>query len=345
MKSKILFFLLIVNSILHSQIGGENSFAFLNLPFNARSAALGNDFITSKDQDLNLAIQNPSLLNPLHNKQLGFNQAILASGINYGMLTYGKTINEYNTYGSFRYVNYGNMNRYDEAGTNIGKFYAGDFILGAGLAKQINPLISIGSNVNLIYSQYETNASFGISVDLAGTYEIKEKNLTMTALVKNAGYQFKGFQKDSRAPLPTEFQFAIGHKFKHAPFRFSLLVHHLNRFDLTYIDPSLKPTIDVLTGDTIAVKLPGFGEKFFRHFTYQLELILSKNLHVRTAFDYHRRQELKLAQKPGIAGFSFGIGMYFKRFSLDYGLIAYSSAGFNNLFTFSTNLGKWRSLK
>jgi hypothetical protein len=341
---KYIHFLIILgfSPFLLAQTGGETSFPVLDLPFSARSAALGNDFISSKDQDLNLAVQNPSLINEQMHKHLGFNQAFLASGINYGMLTYARTFSKIHSMTSLRYVNYGNMDRYDETGQQIGQFYAGDFILGTGIAKQINPLISVGANLNLIYSQYEANSAFGMSVDLAGTYELKEKNLTMTALVKNAGYQFKSITKDNRAPLPTEFQFAIAHKVKHAPFRFTLLIHHLNKFDLTYSDPNAKPTIDALTGDTIPVKLPGLGEKTLRHFTYQVELILSKNFHVRTAFDYHRRQELKVSQKPGIAGFSFGLGMYFKRFSLDYGIIAYSAAGFNNVFTLTTNLEKWK---
>jgi hypothetical protein len=342
MKYFLILFIFCFFSSIFSQTGGSNSFVFLDLPFNARSAALGNDFISSKDQDLNLGIQNPSLINEKMDKHLGFNQAFLAGGTSYGMLSYARSYNDFHAMHSLRFVNHGNMDRYDETGQKIGQFYAGDFVLGTGVAKQINPLISVGANLNFIYSQYEINNAFGASIDLAGTYELKEKNLTITALVKNAGYQFKPFVKGNRSALPTEFQFAIAHKVKHAPFRFTLLIHHLNKFDLTYIDPNLKPTIDALTGDTIPVKFPSFGEKIMRHFTYQVELIISKNLHLRTAFDYHRRQELKLAQRPGIAGFSFGLGMYFKRFSLDYGLIAYSAAGFNNVFTLTTNLEKWR---
>lgn len=343
MKTQFTFFSILFLALLRAQTGGYNSFAVLNLPFNARSAGLGNDFISSKDQDLNLTIQNPSLYNSSMHNYIGFNQALLSGGINYGMLNYARTLRENLTGGlSFRYATYGMMERRNEAGTLEGKFYAGDFILGAGIAKQLNPLISVGGNLNLIYSQLESYASFGASVDLAATYEVKEKELLMTALVKNAGYQFKSYTKGTRAPLPAEFQFAIAYKVKHAPFRFNLLVHHLNKFDLTYVDPTIKPSIDVLTGDTISVKLPGFGEKVMRHFTYQIELILSKNLHLRTAFDYHLRQELKVAQKPGASGFSFGIGMKFKRFNLDYGIMMYSSAGFNHLLTLSGRFDQWK---
>lgn len=339
---KTLFFLLLIFTG-RAQVGGNNSFAFLNLPFNARSAALGNDFITARDEDPNLAVQNPSLYNASMDKMLGVNQAMLAGGINYGMLMYARKYNEELSGGFYlRYVSYGSMERLNEGGAPEGKFRAGDFILGSGIAKQLNPLISVGANINLIYSQLESYSSLGLSLDLAGIYEIKEKNLVLTALVKHAGYQFKPFIKGERAPLPAEFQFAIAQKLKHAPFRFTLLLHHLNTFDLTYVEPGQQPAIDALTGDTIPVQLPGFGEKLFRHLTYQVELIFSKNFHLRTGFDYHLRQELKVDQRPGISGFSFGIGMKFKRFNLDYGLVAYSAAGYNNLLTLNLNLGKLR---
>jgi predicted NAD/FAD-binding protein len=51
---------------------------------------------------------------------------------------------------------------------------------------------------------------------------------------------------------------------------------------------------------------------------------------------------MSVTSKQGLAGFSAGIGLYFKRFSVDYGFIVYSSAGYNNLLTLTTNLDKWR---
>jgi len=51
---------------------------------------------------------------------------------------------------------------------------------------------------------------------------------------------------------------------------------------------------------------------------------------------------LKLLQRPGLAGFSLGAGLYFKRFSIDYGLSVFSKAGFNNMLTLTTNFDKWK---
>jgi hypothetical protein len=51
---------------------------------------------------------------------------------------------------------------------------------------------------------------------------------------------------------------------------------------------------------------------------------------------------MKLEQRPGMAGFTFGVGFYFKKISIDYGFSIFSRAGFNNMLTISTNLSKWR---
>ncbi len=340
----ILFILSIVfSTVALAQTGGTTTFSLLDLGFNARTIALGNDFLTAKDQDVNMGVSNPSLYNQRMHNTMGVNQALLAGGITYGMVSYAKQFDKIGTTAAhLRYVNYGRMDRRDVNGELLGTFTPAEFILGAGIGKQLNPLISVGANLNLIYSQLDTYNAFGASIDLAGTYELEEANLLVTALVKNAGMQFKGYTSKNRAPLPAEFQMAIAHKLKHAPFRFSLLAHHLNTWDLTYKDPSLKPTIDPLTGDTIPVKLPGFGEKLGRHFTYQLEVLVSKNIHLRTAFDYHRRQELKLESRPGMAGFSFGVGLYFKRITIDYGLSIFSRAGTLNMLSLTTNFDQWK---
>jgi hypothetical protein len=342
MRNLLVIFLIFSSFISQSQTGGEHVFALLDLNFNARSAALGGDFISVRDQDVNLAVLNPSMINDRMKTGLGFNQALLPSGINYGMVAYGQQTKYGLIVPHIRYVSYGEFRRTDITGADMGSFSPFECIAGVGYGKSLNPRISVGANVNLIYSQLEAYSSFGTGVDLSGTYTHENENLYVTALVKNAGIQWKSYVKDQRASLPTEFQMAVSYKLNHASFRFSLLAHHLNKWDITYNDPNLKPTLDPLTGDTIPVPVAGFGEKLARHFTYQMEILVSKNIHLRMGFDYHKRQEMKLESRPGISGFSFGTGLYFKRISVDYGFVINSRAGFTNLLTLSTQLSKWR---
>lgn len=326
------------------QTGGNNAFPFLDLTYNARQMGLANDFISVMDADVNIGVANPSMLNPEMHRTMSLNQALLPGGINVGMAAYAHQLKDVGTLsGYIKYVSYGTFERTNINGTSEGTFAPFEMILGSGFGRQLNERLSVGANFNLIYSQLETYSSFGAGIDLAGTYYDKEKGFSATALVKNAGVQFNSYTENSaRAPLPVEFQMATSYKLAHAPFRISLLAHHLNKWDLSYNDPSLEPTINSFSGDTIPVPVAGFGEKLARHFTYQLETIAGKNLHFRMGFDYNRRKDLALANRPGAAGFSFGIGLYFRKFSLDYGFLINSRAGYNNMITFSTDLSKWR---
>jgi len=343
MKGLVIFSFSVLSFFGFSQTGGENVFPFLDLGYNARANGLGGDFISVMDKDINLGVSNPSLLNSQMHNTIGFNQALLAGGINHGMIAYGRDFKDYGT-GSLhlRYVAYGQMDRTDVNGETIGTFSAGDFILGAGFGRQLNPRISVGANVNVILSQLESFTSFGIALDLAGTFRSENERTTITAMIRNAGYQLSTYTTNDRAPLPTQALMAVSHKLEHAPFRVSVIAHHLNQWDLTYTDPSLQPTIDPLTGDEVPVPVAGFGEKLARHFIVQLEMLAGEAVHIRMAFDYHRRREMLVQQRPGMGGFSFGTGLNFKRFSVDYGVLIFSSAGFNNMLTLTTNFDKWK---
>ncbi len=327
----------------HAQTGGTNSFAFLDLPFNARSLGLGTDFITVKDQDLNLGVSNPSLINPQMNKRASFSQALVPGGINFGMASYARTLkNDFTGVGHIRFVDYGKMTRRDEYGNEQGVFKPMDVILGASVAKPFSPRLSVGASLNLIYSNLASYSSLGASIDFAGNYYNEEKEFLVTQLVKNAGYKFKGYTKQKHDPLPVDLQLGVSKKLAHAPFRFSVLMHSLNRWDLSYVDPNAQPTIDALTGDTIPVPTASLIDKIGRHFTFQTEVLISKNIHFRAAFDLQKRQELKLENRPGASGFSFGLGLYFKKFTVDYGFGIVSRAGFQHMISLSTDLSLWR---
>lgn len=346
MKTKLLIAVCLLWTVpgVFGQTGGNNAFAFLDLTYNARQMGLANDFISVMDADVNIGVANPAMLNPEMHKMLSVNQALLPGGINLGMGSYAFGLRDKGTMSGFvKYVSYGTFQRTSANGTSEGTFSPVEMIAGAGYGEQLNERLSVGANVYAIFSSMENYSSFGAAVDLAGTYYDKEKGFAATALVKNAGFQFNAYTENSnRAPLPVEFQMAASYKLSHAPFRFSLLAHHLNQWDLSYNDPTLEPTIDKLTGDTIPVPRDNFAQKLGRHFTYQVETLISKNIHLRLGFDYHRRRELALAQRPGAAGFSVGLGLYFNKFRLDYGFLINSRAGYNNMITFSTQLDKWR---
>lgn len=308
------------------QLGGNYSFQNLNSFYSARQLGLGGDIITIYDNDLQASFSNPALLNSEMTKKVFLGQTLLAGGINTGSLAYGKQFGDYTGAAHFRYIAYGKMKRTDINGTDLGNFSPGDFIFGASAAKKVNERMFVGATLNLMLSQLDAYTALGGAVDVGGVYKDDDKRIVVAGVVKNLGMQFKGYTKE-RNPLPLELQLGISHKLAHAPFRFTLIGTNLQKWDLTYNDPNAKDKIDPLTGDTIKVKKANFFEKTARHALIQTEILFGKKFHIRVGFDYHRRREMALVSRPGLAGFSFGTGIYLKRFSLDYGWMIYSSAG------------------
>lgn len=78
-----------------------------------------------------------------------------------------------------------------------------------------------------------------------------------------------------------------------------------------------------------------------RHFLVGLEINVGKNITLRTGYNYRRRQEMKIETKPGMVGFSWGIGVKISKFRISYGRAVYHLAGGTNHFSFCMNLDEF----
>ena len=317
---------LFLTRVVFGQTGGSNSFQNLNMNYSARVMSLGGDVISIVDPDLNFALTNPALLNTSSSGYGTISESIIRSGANTGMLMYGQQFGKTMTAANFRYVSYGKMRRTDEAGNDLGSFSPGDFILGITGSQAINQRMYIGATLNFLYSQLDNYTSFGNSLDIGGYYYDPEIGLSVAGVVKNLGIQWKSYN-GTRNPLALEAQLGLTYKIKHAPFRFSVVAENLQKWDLTYYDPTDVERVDALTGDTIYPTKDKFFGKLMRHFKFQVEILFGKKFSIQTSFDYQRRKELAVTGRGGLSGFSFGASLSLKRFRIDYGWYIYSVAG------------------
>ena len=156
MKYHILFLFLLAGILLntqaYSQIGGDNTYDFLNLTSSPRIAAMGGDFLTIQDNDITLAPTNPSLINPGLDSYLGVNFVDFYSDINYGTAAYSKTFEKTGSFvASVQYFNYGEFDGADVSGLQTGTFNASETAVAIGWGRQLDSLFSIGSNLKFIY--------------------------------------------------------------------------------------------------------------------------------------------------------------------------------------------------
>ncbi|MFM7681155.1 MAG: type IX secretion system protein PorQ [Bacteroidota bacterium] len=338
----IIVFFVAIGSISLGQTGGNNSFPFLDLDYNARVASVGGYYLSYSDDDVNQGLINPALLNESMHKVVSVNQAFLAGGINFGSAVYAQKALKGIVSGNIRYVDYGVFQRTEVNGQASGTFRPFEYVVGVGYGKEINEVLSVGGNLNFIGSNLESYSAYGISIDMGGMYKHPNKLFSTSFLVKNAGVKFKDYTSNDTGVLPIDLQIAASYKLEHAPFRFNLNINNLNKWDLTYNDPFAQPTYDALTGDTIPVPKANFIEKTARHVVLATELSVSKSLTLRMGFNYHRRQEMKLVERPGMSGFCFGVGFKTKIVRIDYGFVMYSKAGYNNVISLSSNISNWK---
>jgi len=319
---------------LSAQLGGSSVYNFMDIPSSARVASLGGNQIAVRDNDLNLAIYNPALLNKEMGNQLALSYVKYFADINFGFASYAKHIDSVATFAAtLQFVDYGTFNETDETGAELGTFKAGDYVLNLAGGYEIDSLFSIGANVKFIYSSLSVYSSYGAAVDVAGTYANPASGWTASAVLRNIGYQFKTYTSDERENLPFQVQFGVTKKFKHAPFRLGIMAEQLQKWDLTYDDPNAPVTIDPTTGEVVSQNKNGFGEQLMRHLIFNAEILLSKNFHIRIGYNYRRRQELKINDRPGTAGLSWGMGLRISKFHLSYGRATYHHVGASNHFT------------
>lgn len=331
-----------------AQIGGINTYEFLNLAPSARVAALGNNLITVRDDDVNLALANPSLLNPDMHQQIGFSHSFYLAGIQQGYVAYGHYANRLHTtfHGGIQYVNYGEVDATDELGNIEGSFKAAEYAITMGAAYPVNERMSIGANLKMVSSQLAGYTSWGIVSDVAATYYDTSRSFTATMVFRSMGTQLSTYQEGAELePLPFEIQFGVSKRLKYLPFRFSIIYHHFNRWNVLYDDPNAEQGtifIGELATERSATSI--YFDNLARHFIFNGELLIGKkeNFRLRFGYNHFMKKELSLENFRSLAGFTFGFGLKVNRFRLDYGRTNFHLAGGINHLGISTNIKEFR---
>ncbi|HBH49966.1 MAG TPA: hypothetical protein DDX98_15075 [Bacteroidales bacterium] len=338
--------LIVLSCSVFAQSGGDNIYDFLNITNSARVASLGGQHISHPDSDLNFVYHNPSLLTSEMGNSLVLNYISYFAGTNFGYVGYSPNLNKkLNLAAGLHYLNYGEFIEADPTGQKTGTFRAADYALNIYASKTLlDSTLSIGLTFKPIYSQLESYSSFGIAFDAGITYYNKEKLFTAALVIKNAGVQLTRYNASQpREPLPFEIQLGISKRLRHAPFRFSVTGHQLQKPNLLYeTEQDKEERIDPITGEEKQEdKLGQFADNFMRHVIFGVEFIPSENFYINLGYNYKRRQELKIEDKVGMVGFSFGAGIKISKFRISYGRSTYHLAGASNHFSVMVNLSEF----
>jgi hypothetical protein len=337
MKKAITFVFLLVSLSLSAQIGGETTYQFLSLTNSARVAALGGKQVAVNDSvDLNLPFYNPALLKTSMANQLLFNYVSYLAGIHIGYVSYAFSAGKYGTLSTgIHYINYGNFNEADETGLITGnQFRAGEYALHIIWSNHFKKW-QYGFTLKPVYSVFESYHSFGIAGD-AGIFRLSGNKLSSFGIVaRNFGSQITAYYEGGeKEPIPFELLAGFSRKLAHAPIVISVTAQHLNNWKLAI------PDEDENSGEFVMNPSEGLGKQFMRHILLGVELIPSPHFTIRTGYNYHLSQDMKIEKGVSTVGFSAGFGINVKRFRLDYSTTRYHIAGSSNLISLAINLNR-----
>ena len=218
------------------------------------------------------------------------------------------------------YLNYGSFTEADASGTITGNFSAAEYALSLIYSREIDSLFSVGVTFKPVLSQLEKYTSFGFAFDIGASWHNSTNLFSAGLVIKNAGYQVTTYAGEPHQKLPFEIQAGVSQRLAHAPFRFSLTLRHLEKFDLTY-----QYNEPASTGSSN--ESSGFMENAMRHAIVGIELIPHKNFYFSAGYNYQRRRELQIESKVSTVGFSWGFGINTSFLNIEFGRATYHLAG------------------
>lgn len=307
-----------------AQLGGKKSFEFLNVPNNARLAALGGINVSLADRDVNSMFSNPTLVGDTLTGFASASYQFYVADVGQTTAAYAHKFRKIGTLTfGVQYLNYGQIKSYDATGAEIGTYRSGESALVVSKSHQISNF-RFGAALKMAFSSITGYRASALMMDIGGLFVHPRQDFTVGLTIKNVGFVMSDYSETSTSRLPFDVRIGATLKPEHMPLRFSLAAYNLtDRYDPN--EPS--------DGDE-----PGTVTKIFRHINFGAEVLLHRNFNLMIGYNYLVHQELKLENAGGIAGISFGFSATIRSFEFVFSRSAYMVGNAGYTFTISKNI-------
>lgn len=328
----ILLICLMASLSVQAQIKGSGSsvFHFLNLPASSRLNALGGENVAIADDDISMAFINPALLTANTDKVLQLNYAYYLVGTMFGSAMYGHNYKDNYFGAAIHYLDYGQMQYADEFGNLLGTtFTAKDICLNLMYARQLGPMFRVGTTIKPIFSVYEAYTSFALGADVGGHFQTADSTFQMGLALRNIGWQLKSFYEDDFGQhtemLPLNLELGLAYRLAHAPLRFSLTIHNLQRWDIAPASEDIK-----------------WYDMLFRHTIWAVDILpKSEKFYLTLSYNHRRQAEMNITDIKSLAGFALGAGVKIYKFRLGFALSQYTKSNFTYQVSLSTDINSF----
>ncbi len=308
---------------------GRSVYNFLDIPTSAHAFALGGTNVSVIDDDISLIDQNPALLGPEIDTQLGFSYMMHMQTANFASVRYGMAAGERGAWAAgIRYLNYGSITQTEPDGSVSGSFTPQDIVFEGTYSHDFTDRLRGGMNLKMIYSNYESYSAFAVAADIGVNYYDEERDMSLSLVFRNMGGQLKRFDK-AYDRLPFDIQLGWMQALGASPFSLSITATNLVRWKMPYYDHKK---------DSEQIELKdGFVSNLFRHLVFGLQYSNEK-FYMALGYNYKTRTDMSAYQRNFLPGFSLGLGLKVKSFAFG---VAYSmphKSASNLMLNLSTNL-------
>ncbi len=334
-SSKRLFPLIALAFALTSA-GADSSpaYNYLNIPSSAHIYGLGGINISTVDDDINAVDQNPALLGPEFESQIGLNYMHYIAGSNFAGARFGTAAGEHGAWSiGIQYYGYGEMDRTDVSGNITGAFSPKDVAFSGIYSHDITDRLRGGISLKFLYNAYGDYSAMALATDLGLNYYDPESDLSLSAVIANLGGQIKRFDNHYDR-LPVDLRLGWTKSFGSFPVRFSVTAWNLTKWHLPYYE-----TGDGTSNDNLKLK-DSFGSNLFRHLIFAADFVPSDKFHIGIGYNYKTRTDMSTYSRSFLSGFSIGAGLRVSSFSVGVALSQPHTGATTFMFNLSTNLSE-----
>ena len=314
---------------------GSTAYNFLNISTSSHIYGLGGVNISLIDDDINVTDQNPALLGPEVEKQLGISYMRYIGESNFAGVKYGMAAGERSAWAvSVQYFDYGKMTSADVSGNITGTFSVKGFCFGGTYSHDITDRLRGGISIKGIYSAYDEYSAFAVASDLGLNYFDPEKDLSLSFVVANLGGQVKRFN-ESYDRLPVDLRLGLTKMLANVPLRLSVTAWNLTRWNLPYYE------VGDGSAGTEEKKKDSFGSNLMRHLVFAAEFVPSDKFYVGVGYNYKTRTDMSTYSRSFLSGFSLSAGLNVRRFGLGVAFAQPHSGATTLMFSITTRLAEF----
>lgn len=311
----------------------QSTYSCLEIPYSSHAFALGGygAGIAVIDPDITLVGENPGLLGNEVETQAAFNYMHYLGDSNFAGVHFGMGYGAHSAWAcGIQYLGFGSAVGTLPDGTITGDFSMKDILLNGAYSYDITDRLRGGLNVKMIFSSYEHYSAWAMAADVGINYYDEEKDMSLSAVLKNMGGQIKRFDRDY-VRVPFDIQLGWMQRIGASPFQLAVTAHDLTRWKMPYYTHASDGTLETELKSS-------FFDNFLRHLTFGLQFSPSDRFYIAAGYNHKTRTDMGTYRRNFLSGFSAGFGLAVKDFKVDVSYAQPHKGGSSVMLNLSVNL-------